>query len=168
MDCSMSGFPVHHQLPELVKLMSIELEMPSILLNLCCPFLLLPSIFSTIKVFSNESALYIWWPKYWSFSFSISPSSEYSRLISFRIDWFDLLHSPRDSQESSLISYFISRWFFLNNFTVTFMWTFIFSKNIELNDFSCLFLFRDFICNPINWASEQAIQNVPEEILRCF
>ena len=58
-NCSMPGFPVHHQLPELVKLMSIELEMPSILLNLCCPFLLLPSIFSTIKVFSNESALYI-------------------------------------------------------------------------------------------------------------
>ena len=91
MDCSMSGFPVHHQLPELVKLMSIELEMPSILLNLCCPFLLLPSIFPSIKVFSNESVFHIRWPKYWSFSFNISPSSEHPGLISFRMDWLDLL-----------------------------------------------------------------------------
>ena len=58
---------------------------------LCCPLLLLPSIFSSIRGFSNESALYIMWPKYWNFSFSISPSNEYSGLISFRINWFDLL-----------------------------------------------------------------------------
>ena len=64
--------------------------MPSNRLNLCCPFLL-PSVFPSIRVFSNESPLHIRWPKYWSFSFSISPSSEYSGLISFRIDWFDLL-----------------------------------------------------------------------------
>ena len=64
--------------------------MPSNRLNLCCP-LLLPSVFPSIRVFSNESAVHIRWPKYWSFSFSISPSSEYSGLISFRIDWFDLL-----------------------------------------------------------------------------
>ena len=71
--------------------MSIELVMPSNHLILCCPILLLPSVFSSIKVFSNESALYIRWPKYWSFRFNISPSNEYSGLISFRIDWFYLL-----------------------------------------------------------------------------
>ena len=74
----------------LLKLMSIDLAMPSNHLILCCP-LLLPSIFPSIKMFSNESALRIRWPKYWNFSFSISPSSEYSRVISFRINWFDLL-----------------------------------------------------------------------------
>ena len=71
--------------------MSIELEMPSNHLILCRPLLLLPSIFPSIRVFSNESAAYIRWPKYWSFSFNISPSNEYSGLISFRIDWLDLL-----------------------------------------------------------------------------
>ena len=90
MDCSTSGFPVHHQLLE-VKLMSIESVMPSNHLILCHPLLLLPSIFPNIKVFSNESVLCIRWPKCWSFSFSISPSSEYSGLISFRMDWFYLL-----------------------------------------------------------------------------
>ena len=74
----------------LLKLMSIESVMPSNHLILCCP-LLPPSIFPSIRVFSNESVLCISWPKYWSFSFSISPSNEYSGLISFRIDWFDLL-----------------------------------------------------------------------------
>ena len=74
-----------------LKLMSIKLVMPSNHLNLCRPLLLLPSIFPSIRVFSNESALCIRWPKYWSFRFSISPSNDYSRLISFRIDWFDLL-----------------------------------------------------------------------------
>ena len=72
----------------LLKLMSFESVMPSNHLSLCCPLLLLPSIFPSIRVFSNESALRIRWPKYWSFS--IGPSSEYSALISFRIDWFDL------------------------------------------------------------------------------
>ena len=91
MDCSMPGFPVHHQLQSLLKLMSIDLVMPSNYLILCRPLFLLPSIFPSIRVFSNESALCIRWPKYWSFSFSISPSSEFSRLLSFRIDWFDLL-----------------------------------------------------------------------------
>ena len=71
--------------------MSIELVMPSNHLILCHTLLLLPSIFPSIRVFSSESVLYIRWPKYWSFSFSISPSSEYSRLISFRMDWLDLL-----------------------------------------------------------------------------
>ena len=75
----------------LLKLMSIELVMPSNHLSLCRPLFLLPSTFPTIRVFSNESAFHIRWPKYWSFSFSIIPSNEYSGLISFRIDWFDLL-----------------------------------------------------------------------------
>ena len=91
MDCSMPGFPVHPQLQSLLKLMSIDLVMPSNYLILCRPLFLLPSIFPSIRVFSNESALCIRWPKYLSFSFSISPSSEFSRLLSFRIDWFDLL-----------------------------------------------------------------------------
>ena len=75
----------------LLKLMSIELVMPSNHLFLCHSLLLLPSVFSNIRVFSNELALHIRWPNYWSFSFSISPSNEYSGLISFRNDWFDLL-----------------------------------------------------------------------------
>ena len=75
----------------LLKLLSIKSVMPSKHLILCRPLLLLPSIFPRIRVFFNESVLHIRWPKYWSFSFSISPSSEYSGLISFRIDWFDLL-----------------------------------------------------------------------------
>ena len=75
----------------LLKLMSIELVVPSNHLILCHPLLLLPSTFPSIRVFSNESALLIRWPNHWSFSFSISPSNEYSGMISFRINWFDLL-----------------------------------------------------------------------------
>ena len=75
----------------ILKLMSIESVMPSNHLILCHPLLLPPSIFPSIRVFSNESALHIRWPKYWSFSFSISPSNEYSGLISFRMDWLDIL-----------------------------------------------------------------------------
>ena len=90
MDRSMPGLPVHHSW-SLPKLMSIESVMLSNHLILCCPLLLLPSIFPSIRVFSNESVLRIRWPKYWSFSFSISPSNEYPGLISFRMDWLDLL-----------------------------------------------------------------------------
>ena len=79
----------------LLKLMSIELVMPSNHLILCCPLLLLPSIFPSIRVFSNESVFHIRWPKYWSFSFTICPSSEYSRLISLSIDGLDLLAIQR-------------------------------------------------------------------------
>ena len=86
----MPGFLVHHQLPELAQIMSIEFVMPSNHLILCHP-LLLPLIFPRIRIFSNKSVLHIRWPKYWSFSFSISPSNEYSGLISFRMDWLDLL-----------------------------------------------------------------------------
>ena len=75
----------------LLNLMAIELVMPSNHLILCCPLLLPPSIFPSIRVFSNESALCIRWPKYWSFSFNISPSNEHPGLISFRMDWLDLL-----------------------------------------------------------------------------
>ena len=75
----------------LPKIMSIELVMPSNHLILCHPLLLLPSIFPSIRIFSNESAFHIRWPKYWSFSFNISPSNEHPGLISFRIDWLDLL-----------------------------------------------------------------------------
>ena len=85
MDCSTPGFPVLHHLPELVSVM------PSNHLILCHHLLLLPSVFPNIKVFSKESVLRIRWPKYWCFSFSISPSNEYSGLIAFRMDWLDLL-----------------------------------------------------------------------------
>ena len=85
----------------LPKLMSIELVIPTNHLILCGPLLLLPSIFPSIRVFSNESVLHIRRQKYWSFSCSISPSNEYSGLISFRIDWLGSPCSPRDSQESS-------------------------------------------------------------------
>ena len=91
MDCSTPGFSVLHCIPELLKFMSIESLMLSNHLILCCPLLLLPSTFPSIRVFVSESALCIRWPKYWSFSFSISPSNEHSRLISFRVYWFDLL-----------------------------------------------------------------------------
>ena len=75
----------------LLKLMSVESVMPSNHLILCCPLLLPPSIFPSIRVFSSELVLHIMWPKYWSFSFSLSPPNEYSGLISFRVDWLDLL-----------------------------------------------------------------------------
>ena len=89
-DCNTPGFRVLHYLPEIAKLMS-ELMTSSNHLVLCCPLLLLPSTFPSIRVFSSESVLRIRWPKYWSFSSSISSSHEYSGLISFRIDWLDLL-----------------------------------------------------------------------------
>ena len=90
MDCRTPDFPVLHYHFSLLKLMSVESMTRSSHLILCRPLLLLPSVFASIRVFSNESALHIRWPKYWSFSFSISPSNEYSGLISFRMEWFDL------------------------------------------------------------------------------
>ena len=91
MDCSTPGLSIHHQFLQLLKLMNIVSVMPSNHLLLCRPLLLLLSIFPSIRVFSNESVFLIRWPKYWSFSFSISPSNEYLGLISFRMDWLDLL-----------------------------------------------------------------------------
>ena len=102
--------PMHHSTPDLhvitnswslLKLVSIEAVVPSSRLILCHPLLLLPSIFPSIRVFSDESALHIRWPKYWSFSFNISPSDEYPGLISFRMDWLDLLAVQGTLQESS-------------------------------------------------------------------
>ena len=138
MDCSMPGFPVLHQLLELVQ--SIKLVMPSNHLILCRPFLLLPSILLSIRVFSNELALHIRWPKYWSFSFSISSSDEYSGLISFRTDWFDLLavqgtlknllqhHSSKASilQDSACIMVQLSQPYMTTGKTIALTrWTFV-------------------------------------------
>ena len=100
MDNSTPGLPVLHYLQSLLKLMSFESVMPSNHLILWHPLLLLPTIFPKIRVISNESALCIRWPKYCSFSFSINPCNEYSGLISFRTDWFDLL-AVQGNQESS-------------------------------------------------------------------
>ena len=91
-DCNTPGLPVHHQLPKLAQ--THVLVMPSNYLIPCHPLLLPSSIFPSIRVFSKESVLHIRWPKYWSFSFSISPFNEYSGLISFRMDWLDLLAVP--------------------------------------------------------------------------
>ena len=90
MDCSTLCFPVHHQLPELSQT-HVHWVGDAIQQSTLCDLLLLPSVFPSIRVFSKESVLHIRWPKYWSFSFSISLSNEYSGLISFRMDWFDLL-----------------------------------------------------------------------------
>ena len=91
MNHSTPGLPTHHQLPEFTQLMSIQLVMPSRHLILCPPLLLLPPIPPSIRVFSSESTLRMRWPKYWSCSFSISPSNEHPGLISVRMDWLDLL-----------------------------------------------------------------------------
>ena len=109
MNRSTPGLPVHHQLPELLRFTSIKSVMPSRHLILCRPLLLLPPIPPSIRVFSDESTLLMKWPNYWSFSFSIIPSKEIPGLISFRMDWLDLLavqgtlksllqhHSPKAS-----------------------------------------------------------------------
>ena len=102
----------------LLKLTTIKLVMPSNHLILCRRLLLLPSIFPSTRVFSNESVLHIRWPNYWSFSFSVSPSNEYSRVISFRMDWLDLL-APRDSQESSPTPHFKS----INSLALSFLYS---------------------------------------------
>ena len=102
----------------LLKLMSIESVMPSNHLILCHPLLLLPSIFPSIRVFSKESVLHIRWPKYWNFSFSISPSNEYSGLISYRIDWFDIL-AVQGTLESSPTPQFKS----INSLALSFLYS---------------------------------------------
>jgi len=115
MDCSTPDFPVLHISWSLLKLMSIESVMPSNHLIVCCPLLLLPSIFPSIRVFSNESTFCIRWPKYWSFSFSISASNECSGLISFRIDRFDLLAVQGTLQNLHLAATSPDYYFFKSN-----------------------------------------------------
>ena len=117
MDCSMPGLPVHHQLLEPTQTHVPASVMPSNHLILCCPLLLLPSIFPSIRFFSNESVLHIRRPKYWSFSISISLSNEYSGLISFRMDWLgppnyiQVMYWIYWSQSPSIyIKLFLSRW----------------------------------------------------------
>ena len=119
----MPGLPVYHQLLEFIQLISIKSVMPSNHLILCCPLLLPPSIFPHIRVFSNESALHIWWPKYWNFSFNISPSNEPVGLISFRMDELDLLAVQGTlksllQHHSSKASIFQCLAFFLSNFHI--------------------------------------------------
>ena len=117
MNCSMPGLPVHHQLLEFTQTQYIESVMPSSLLILCRPLLLLPPIPPSIIVFSNESTLHMRWPKSWSFSFSIIPSKEIPGLISFRMDWLDLLAVQGDSQEFSPTPQFKS----INSSTLSFL-----------------------------------------------
>ena len=112
MDCSTSSIPVLHHLPEFAQIHVYWMVMPSSHLVLFHPLLLLPSNFPSIRVFSNESALRSRWPKYWSFNFSISPSSEYLGLISFRIDWFDLLVVQRTLK--SLLQHHSSKRLFMS------------------------------------------------------
>ena len=116
-DCNTPGFPVLHYLLEFAQ--TLPLNQPSSHLILCRPLLLLRSIFSSIRVFSKKLALHIKWPKHWSFSFSSSLSSEYSLLISFRIDWFDLLavqgilksHFQHHNSKASILRCLLSLWY---------------------------------------------------------
>ena len=154
-DCSLPGFPAHHQLLELLlRLMPIESVMPSNYLILCHPLFFPPSIFPSIRVFSNESVLYIRWPKYRSFSFSISPSNEYSGLNSFRIDWFDLLavqetlknplqhHSSKTSvlwcSALSMVQLSIHAWLLKKTIALT-RWSFVSNVSLLLNMLSRFF-----------------------------
>ena len=134
MDCSTPDFPVHHQLWSLLKFMSINSMMPSNHLILCRPLLRLPSIFPSTRVFSSESVLPIRWPKYWSFSYNISPYKEYSGLTSFRMDWLDLLavqgtlknHLQHHSSKASILQ---GSAFFIVQLSYPYMTT---GKNIAL------------------------------------
>ena len=118
MDCSTPDFPVFHHLPELAQNMSIESVIPSNHLILCHPLFLLPSIFPSIRVFSNESAIRIRWTKYWSFSFNGRPFNEHPGLISFRMDWLALL-AVQGTQESSPTPQFKS----INSSVVSFLYS---------------------------------------------
>ena len=119
MGCSTPGLPVHHQLPESTQThVQVESAMPSSHLILCHPLLLPPSIFPSIRVFSNKLVLRIRWPEYWSFRFSLSPSNEYPGLISFRMDWLDLL-AVHGTLESSPASQFKS----INSSALSFLYS---------------------------------------------
>ena len=116
MDCACQASPFFTISQSLLKLMPTKLVMPYTHLVLCHPLLLLPPTFHSLRVFSNESVLLIRWPKYWSFSFSISPSNDYSGLISFRINWLDLLAVQGTLKESSPTPQFKSIHFLTLNF----------------------------------------------------
>ena len=127
MNCSMPGLPVHHQHPEFTKTHAHRVVMPSSHFIFCCPLLFLPPIPPSIRVFSNESTLRMRWPEYWTFSFSISPSNEHPGLISFRMDWLDLLavqgtlksllqhHSSKASIFRHPAFFTVQRWHLLNH-----------------------------------------------------
>ena len=128
MNHSTPGLPVHHQLPKSANPMSIKSVMTSNHLILCHPLLLLPSIFPSIRVFSNESALRIRWAKYWHLSFNISPTNEHPGQISFRIDWLDLLavqgtHKRLFQHHSSKASLFLCSAFFIAQLSHPYMTT---------------------------------------------
>ena len=140
MDCSMPGLPVHRQLPEFTQTLLIESVMLFKHLILCHSLLLLPSIFPSIRVFSNKSVLRIRWPMYWSFSFNISPSNEHPGLVSFKMDWLDLLavqgtcksllqhHSSKASilQHSAFFTVQLSHPYMTNGKTIALTrWTFV-------------------------------------------
>ena len=138
----------------LLKLISIESVMPSNHIVLCHPLLLLPSIFPSIRVFSNESVLHIRWPKYWSFTFTISPSSEYSGLISFRIVWFDLLVVQGTlvsllQHHSSKASIFWHSAFFMVQLSHPHMIT---GKTIALTMWTCVGKLTSLLFNMLSWS----------------
>ena len=147
MDCSMPGFPVYHQLPELTQTRIYWVSDAFNHLILCFPLLLPPSIFPSIRVFSIESVLRIRGPKYWGFSYSLSPSNEYSGLISFRIDWFDLLAiqgtlKSLRQHHSSKTSIFRCSAFFMVQLSHPYTTT---GKTIA-NQYVCCPLPRGFVC----------------------
>ena len=149
MDCSTLGLPVHSQL----KLMFIESVMPSNYLILCCPLLFLPSIFPSIRIFSDESVLHIRWPKYWSFSFSISPSYEYSGLISFRKDLLALLAVQGTlknllQHHSSKASILRCSAFFTVQFSHSYMTT---GKTIPLTRWTFVSKVMSLLLNMLSW-----------------
>ena len=121
MDSSTPGFPVHHQLLEPTQTHVHHIVMPFSHLILCRPLLLLPSIFTSIRIFSNELVFHIRWPKYWSFSFSICSSNEYSGLISFRIDWLAFL--AVQGTLKSLLQHHSSKSSIVNSLTLSFLYS---------------------------------------------
>ena len=148
----MPSIPVHQQLPKLLRLMSIESVMPSSYLILYRPFLLLPSIFLSIRIFSNKSVLCLRWPKYWSFSYSISPSNEYLGLISLKMDWLDLLsvHGTLKSllqHHSSKASIIQRSAFFIVQLSHPYMTT---GKTIALNRWTFVSKARSLLFNMLS------------------
>ena len=158
MDCSTPGLPTHHQLPEFTQTHVHWVVIPSNHLILCHPLLLLPSIFLSIRVFSNESVLHIRWAKYWSFSFRTSPPNEYSGLISFRMDWLDLLavqgtlkrFSERNRRQSILSVQLLSPdWLFATPWTAALATTWTAAHQASLS-----------ISNSWSWLKLMSIESV--------